>query len=30
MRAFELQHEATTKVRNLDTVTLGRCEVDVW
>lgn len=30
MRAFELQHEATTKVRNLDTVTLGKFEVDVW
>eukprot|EP00656_Telonema_subtile_P045819 TRINITY_DN5207_c0_g1_i2.p1 TRINITY_DN5207_c0_g1~~TRINITY_DN5207_c0_g1_i2.p1 ORF type:complete len:465 (-),score=87.23 TRINITY_DN5207_c0_g1_i2:58-1452(-) len=30
MRAFELQHEATTKVRNLDQVTLGEYEIDVW
>lgn len=30
MRAFELQHEATTKVRNLDQVTLGDYEIDVW
>eukprot|EP00658_Telonema_sp_P-2_P065874 TRINITY_DN55020_c0_g1_i2.p1 TRINITY_DN55020_c0_g1~~TRINITY_DN55020_c0_g1_i2.p1 ORF type:complete len:481 (-),score=97.98 TRINITY_DN55020_c0_g1_i2:23-1465(-) len=30
MRAFELQHEAATKVRNLDTVTLGGYEIDVW
>lgn len=30
MRAFELQHEETTKVRNLDQVTLGDFEIDVW